>query len=222
MIHLKQVDLIYHAGENDAFPALSGIDFQVAPNELVLIQGASGSGKSSLLSLIAGLRRPSSGDVLIDGRSRAKIPVDHAARLRQKKIGMIFQSFHLIPDLTALDNIILPLIPTPVGRSELLTRARKLLEMLDLQEKSNLKARLLSGGEQQRVAIARALINRPLILLADEPTANLDGDLIETFISLLTRLKADGMTLLLASHDPRLATLPGIDRSLQLHRGRLA
>lgn len=221
MIHLSEVDLIYNSGLRNEIQALKNISFSVQENHFTLLRGASGSGKSSVLSLVAGLVKPTRGDVVIDSRSISKMPDSHAAFLRREKIGIIFQKFNLINDLTVNDNVTLPLIPSALSSTEIYLRAEELLDDLFLSNKANTPVRDLSGGEQQRVAIARALINKPKIILADEPTANLDQELIKSFLRIIQDLKAKGITILLASHDPLFNELDCIDNRIDISGGEL-
>ncbi len=221
MIRLDSVDLIFNSGLPNEMTALKNINLSVEKNELTLLRGASGSGKSSIFSLIAGLVKPSRGDVIIDGKSIAKIPDSFAALMRRDKLGVIFQKFNLIHDLSVYDNITLPLIPSAKTTSEIRLSAEKILTDLTLTNKINTAVRYLSGGEQQRVAIARALINQPKIILADEPTANLDQALIESFLHIIHDLKAKGITILLASHDPRFSELEWVDQVIDIAHGEI-
>ena len=221
MIRLDSVDLIFNSGLPNEMTALKNINLSVEKNELTLLRGASGSGKSSIFSLIAGLVKPSRGDVIIDGKSIAKIPDSFAALMRRNKLGVIFQKFNLIHDLSVYDNITLPLIPSAKTTSEIRLSAEKILTDLTLTNKINTAVRYLSGGEQQRVAIARALINQPKIILADEPTANLDQALIESFLHIIHDLKAKGITILLASHDPRFSELEWVDQVIDIAHGEI-
>ncbi|MEA3287536.1 MAG: ABC transporter ATP-binding protein [Candidatus Marinimicrobia bacterium] len=221
MIHLDAVDLVFNSGLINEMTALRNITFSVVENEFLLLRGASGSGKSSIFSLVAGLVKPTRGDVIIDGHSIAKIPDSYAAVMRREKIGVIFQKFNLIHDLSVYDNVILPLIPSTQSKHEIRLATEELLTDLSLIDKSNTSVRYLSGGEQQRVAIARALVNRPKIILADEPTANLDQGLIESFLQIIRDLKTSGITVLIASHDPLFSKLDCIDRILDISGGKL-
>lgn len=187
---------------------LKGIDFTIAPGEFVAIMGASGSGKSTLLGLLAGLDNPSAGTVSLHGTAISNLPEDKLAQLRGRTIGFVFQSYQLIPTLTALENVLLPyeLNDESGGRKAGLERARQLLVSVGLEKRMDHYPVQLSGGEQQRVALARAFILRPPIVLADEPTGNLDTSNGQHILDLLLQLnRAEGTTLVLVTHDPALA-----------------
>jgi putative ABC transport system ATP-binding protein len=187
---------------------LKGIDFKIAPGEFVAIMGASGSGKSTLLGLLAGLDNPTSGDVRLNGVAISYLAEDKLAQLRGRTIGFVFQSYQLIPTLTALENVLLPyeLNDESGDRKAGLDRARQLLESVGLTSRMDHYPVQLSGGEQQRVALARAFVLRPPIVLADEPTGNLDTANGEHILQLLLSLNSkEGTTLVLVTHDPALA-----------------
>ena len=207
-------------GDESVF-ALSQISLHVKRGECVVLKGNSGSGKSTLLSLIAGLAQPNSGEVRVDGREISKLPEPFSAKLRRQKIGFIFQKFHLIPHLTALENVITPLIPENLSLSLLDEKAKKVMEQCGIAHKAQMRVNRLSGGEQQRVAIARALVNNPLLILADEPTANLDENLSRELIAQFERLKHQGITQLIATHDPLFFELGFVDRIIEIKNGEL-
>jgi putative ABC transport system ATP-binding protein len=197
---------------------LRDVDLQIQAGQSVAVAGPSGSGKSSLLLLLAGLERPGAGRIVVAGADLATLDRDTLADLRRDHIGIVFQSFHLLPSLSALDNVALPL--QIAGAVDALPRAQALLQRVGLGERLGHYPRQLSGGEQQRVAIARALVHRPRVLLADEPTGNLDDHTGAMVRDLLFELHADsGATLVLVTHDPAFAER--CDRVLQLHDGRL-
>jgi putative ABC transport system ATP-binding protein len=191
---------------------LRGIDFTIARGEFVAIMGASGSGKSTLLGLLAGLDNPTSGSVALNGTVISNLAEDRLAQLRGRTIGFVFQSYQLIPTLTALENVLLPyeLNDDSGGRKAGLDRARQLLASVGLSERMDHYPVQLSGGEQQRVALARAFILRPPIVLADEPTGNLDTVNGDHILELLLHLNhVEGTTLVLVTHDPALADHAG-------------
>ncbi len=191
---------------------LKGIDFNVLRGEFVAIMGASGSGKSTLLGLLAGLDNPSAGSVSLNGTNISHLPEDRLAQLRGRTIGFVFQSYQLIPTLTALENVLLPyeLNDESNNLKAGLDRARTLLDSVGLSARADHYPIQLSGGEQQRVALARAFILRPPIVLADEPTGNLDSANGSHILDLLLRLnQAEGTTLVLVTHDPALAAHAG-------------
>ena len=197
---------------------LDDVGFAIAPGETVAIVGASGSGKSTLLALMAGLDVPTSGGVWLDGAPLSTLDEDGRARVRGEKVGFVFQSFQLLPSLTALENVMLPLELR--GDAEVEAPARAILQRVGLGERLQHYPRQLSGGEQQRVALARAFVARPGLLFADEPTGNLDTRTGQAIIDLLFGLNADaGTTLVLVTHDDSLAGRCG--RVLRLDSGRL-
>ena len=203
MINLKKVTKTVLSGEED-LTILDDVSLEISDGQFVSITGASGSGKSTLLGLIAGLDSPSSGEVLIDEQSITAMSEDDLAETRSKKIGFIFQSFHLIPSLTAFENILIPM--EILGLKDAKDRADKLLNDVELTDRGHHYPSELSGGEQQRIAIARAFANRPKILLADEPTGNLDSKNGNNIFDLMTDLhEQNEVTLILVTHDQNIA-----------------
>ena len=199
---------------------LRGLDFSVSRGTFAVIQGPSGSGKSTLLGLLAGLDRPTSGEILLDGEPLSSLPEDRMAVLRGRKIGFVFQAYQLVPTLTALENVMLPLDLTGRPGLEARSRAVALLEQVGLGERILHYPVQLSGGEQQRVALARAFVTRPPIVLADEPTGNLDTRNGELVLSMLLQLNREsGATLLMVTHDERIAAKAG--RRISLVDGRI-
>ena len=197
---------------------LTGIELDVAPGEFVAILGPSGSGKTTLLGLLAGLDRPTAGEVWLDGRRIDGLGEDELARLRRGRVGFVFQSFQLLPNLTALENVALPL--ELVGLDDATARAKRLLGEVGLGERLGHYPAQLSGGEQQRVALARAFSSEPKVLFADEPTGNLDGETGQRVLALLADLRArHGTTLLLVTHDPDVAARA--DRRVYLRGGAI-
>jgi putative ABC transport system ATP-binding protein len=200
---------------------LTNISLQVAAGEFVAVRGPSGSGKSTLLGLIAGLDRPSSGSIRIAGREIGSLPEDELARLRRQTIGIVFQSYQLISTLTAFENVVLPHQLAGGSQREGTERANLLLEQVGLRARADHYPKQLSGGEQQRVALARAFMLRPEILLADEPTGNLDSHNGKQVLNLMAELnRQHGTTLVLVTHDPALAQ--SADRQIVLNDGRIA
>jgi putative ABC transport system ATP-binding protein len=197
---------------------LDRVDLTISPGEFVAVLGPSGSGKSTLLALMAGLDRPTSGEVRIDGQPIQSLSEDALALLRRKKIGFVFQSFQLLGNLTARENVLLPL--ELLGLGDAPARAGELLAAVGLEDRGHHYPSQLSGGEQQRVALARAFAPRPAILLADEPTGNLDGATGRRILEILTGLwRREGTTLVLVTHDPAVAALA--DRGIHLLDGRI-
>ncbi|HLL66925.1 MAG TPA: ABC transporter ATP-binding protein [Micromonosporaceae bacterium] len=217
VIELHDVSRRYDEGP----PALEGVSLTVAAGEAVAILGPSGSGKSTLLNLVAGLDRPSSGTVTVDGIRVDELGEAGSARYRRAKVGMVFQFFNLLDDLTAVDNVMLPAQLAGASRGAALRRATELLGALGIGRHAAAYPGRLSGGERQRVAVARALMNRPALLLADEPTGALDTASGEEVRHLLTDLHADGQTIILVTHDLALAQACAT-RTVQLVDGRVA
>jgi putative ABC transport system ATP-binding protein len=203
MIELKGVTKVVRSGTED-LTILDDVSIAIPDGEFVAVTGASGSGKSTLLGLVAGLDAPTSGEILIDGDSITQMSEDGLAILRSEKIGFIFQSFHLIPSLTAFENVLIPM--EILGLKDAKSRARQLLIDVDLTNRGHHYPTELSGGEQQRIAIARAFANQPKILLADEPTGNLDSRNGSHIFDLMTDLHSkNSVTLILVTHDNFLA-----------------
>ena len=200
--------------------ALDGVDLAVAEGEFVAVMGPSGSGKSTLLHLIGGLERPSSGTVLVGDVDVHRLSCDESARFRRRHIGLVFQFFNLVPTLTAAENVALPLLLEGKRYADVRDRVAPLLETLRLGERADHAPSELSGGEMQRVAIARALIVAPRLVLADEPTGNLDTDTGAAILALLRRACDErGITILLVTHDPRAASYA--ERAVVLRDGRV-
>ena len=199
--------------------ALRGVSLTVEPGEYVAIAGPSGSGKSTLLQVLGGIDVPSSGSVEILGTRLETLGDSALTRLRLLRLGFVFQRFHLLPVLTALENVELPMAEAGVIRSERRERARSLLEYVGLEGRAAHRPTQLSGGEMQRVAIARALANRPAVILADEPTGELDTATGAAILALFRRLNADGTTLIVVTHDERLAAEAG--RVVHMFDGRV-
>ncbi|HXH69651.1 MAG TPA: ABC transporter ATP-binding protein [Pyrinomonadaceae bacterium] len=203
MIELKNVSKVVRSGTED-LTILDAVSIEIPNGEFVAVTGASGSGKSTLLGLVAGLDAPTSGEILIDRRSVTEMSEDDLATLRSEKIGFIFQSFHLIPSLTAFENVLIPM--EILGLKDARARADKLLADVELTTRGHHYPTELSGGEQQRIAIARAFANSPKILLADEPTGNLDSRNGEHIFDLMTNLHLkNNVTLVLVTHDQNLS-----------------
>ncbi len=221
MIEVKNVTKIYNYKTSKEIKALEDVNLRIEDNELVLLMGPSGSGKSTLLSLMAALTKPTFGSVIVDGENISRLPDPFAALFRRAHIGFIFQKFNLLEDLTVFDNVVLPLIPDKIEAKELEKRAQKVMEHFSISHKATQKVAKLSGGEQQRVAIARAMINDPDIVLADEPTANLDAKLTKSFLETLRTLKEEGKTIVIATHDPRFEKLEIVDRIFEVKEGHV-
>ncbi len=221
MIILKNTTKIYEINRNNCIVALDNISLEIKEGELVILKGVSGSGKSTILSLIAALTKPTMGEVIVNNKRISKLPDNFASDYRQEDIGFIFQKYHLIPTLSVKDNILLPLVPTNPDEVEAKGKLDRVLEQFNIAHKRDTMVRHLSGGEQQRVAIARAHVNDPKIIIADEPTANLDETLSLDFIEILRGLKESGKTILIATHDPLFFNLDMVDRLVEVKGGKI-
>jgi putative ABC transport system ATP-binding protein len=218
---LVQIDDVTKRYNGSGQPAVDGITLEIAPGEAVAVMGPSGSGKSTLLNLIAGLDRPTNGTITVAGQRIDRLTETGMARCRRRQIGMIFQFFNLLDDLTVADNVLLPAQLAGMRRSQARARARELLAALRIERHRDAYPGRLSGGERQRVAIARALVNRPAVLLADEPTGALDTATGEEIGRLLLELNRSGQTLVMVTHNPELAARY-THRAVHLLDGRIA
>jgi putative ABC transport system ATP-binding protein len=220
LIRTKDLSKIYQA-DGVSTPALNGVDLDLNESEFTAVAGPSGSGKSTLLHLLGGLDRPTAGEIYLEGQAMSKLSKDQLARLRLTSIGFVFQAYNLIPVLTVLENTAFVLELQGVVRSERITRARRILGELGIEEYADQYPNRISGGQQQRVAVARAVVSEPSIVLADEPTANLDTATSLDLIDLMRRLnEGKGATFFFATHDTRL--LDRVNRLITLVDGRIA
>lgn len=219
MIELSNIRKTYRQGGNQIH-ALDGIDLRVAPGEFVAIMGPSGSGKSTLLNVLGALDRPDTGRYRLAQDEISALDDDAASDVRNRRIGFVFQSFHLLPRLTVLENVLLPQRYARHADTGAAERAVALLERIGLGQRIGHLPGQLSGGQLQRAAIARALLNQPALLLADEPTGNLDSRSAADVLELLRELHASGQTLVLVTHDPAIAA--GAQRTIHLRDGRIA
>ena len=206
LIELHDIRKTYSLGEIDV-PVLKGISLSIDKGEYVALMGASGSGKSTLMNILGCLDRPTSGDYLFDGREVGRLSGDERAKLRNKYIGFVFQSFNLLPRTSALENVCMPLYYTAgdISSREAAKRGRAMLERVGLADRMHHEPSQLSGGQQQRVAIARALVNRPPVLFADEPTGNLDSKTSVEVMKLFDELNQEGITIILVTHATEVA-----------------
>jgi putative ABC transport system ATP-binding protein len=218
---LVQINDVTKRYDGSGRPAVDGITLEIAPGEAVAVMGPSGSGKSTLLNLIAGLDRPTNGTITVAGQRIDRLTETGMARCRRGQIGMIFQFFNLLDDLTVADNVLLPAQLAGMRRSQARVRARELLAALHIERHRDAYPGRLSGGERQRVAIARALVNRPAVLLADEPTGALDTATGNEIGRLLLELNRSGQTLVMVTHNPELAARY-TQRAVHLLDGRIA
>jgi putative ABC transport system ATP-binding protein len=199
-VQTQRLTKIYSHGDIRVI-ALRDVSFELQEGGFLGIAGASGSGKSTLLNCLGGLDTPSEGRILVDGKEISRLGKEDLAHYRRHTVGMIFQSFHLLSDYTALENVAFPLLFAGIPKTKRLARAANILDLVGLSARMGHKPAELSGGEQQRVAIARALINQPRILLADEPTGNLDSRTSVEIVGLLSKLHAQGLTVMMVSHE---------------------
>jgi len=218
-ICIEGVEQLFRMGKRNVVHALRGTDLEVRDGEFVAVMGPSGSGKTSLLNVIGCLSRPTAGHIMLDGRDVTKLKDRELDRIRASEVGMVFQGYSLIPTRTALENVMLAAEYASVPRAERRRRSLELLEKVGLGDRVDQLASELSGGEQQRVAIARALIKQPQLVLADEPTGNLDSVSAEEIMLLIKRLRTEGQTIVMVTHDPKMAGYA--DRVIFLKDGRV-
>jgi putative ABC transport system ATP-binding protein len=218
MMRLEQICRDFLVGDQ-VVHALDHIDLEIAAGEYISVMGPSGSGKSTLLNLLGLLDRPTSGTYWLNDRDVSSLPDNALAEQRQRHIGFVFQSFHLIPRLSALENVELPLVLAGMAPKERRERARQVLDAVGLSARIDHRPDQLSGGERQRVAIGRAIIMRPEVLLADEPTGNLDSKSGQEVVDIVEQLNRDGISLLVVTHDPDLGRRA--NRHLAMHDGRI-
>lgn len=205
IIRLENIQKSYFMG-NQAIPVLKGIDMEIFRNEYVALMGPSGSGKSTLMNILGCLDSPTGGKYILNGKDVSKMPDDDLAEVRNSEIGFVFQQFNLLPRLTALENVALPLIYGGVGKKERMERAMEALHKVGLADRSHHKSNELSGGQIQRVAIARALVNNPSLLLADEPTGNLDTKTSVEVMEIFGKIQQAGNTVVLVTHEEDIAS----------------
>jgi putative ABC transport system ATP-binding protein len=219
IIRTRELTKIYHLGKTE-IRALDRVNLRIMEGEFLGVFGPSGSGKSTLLNMIGALDRPTSGEVFLSGEKIENLSDPELSRIRRERVGFIFQTFNLLPSLTAIENVAVPLLPVERDRSKLYGRSRELLAQVGLSKRIHHKPAELSGGERQRVAIARALLNNPSIILADEPTGNLDSKTGEEIISLMRELnKEQKKTFVIVSHNPAISRM--VDRIIYLKDGRI-
>lgn len=200
ILHLEEIRKSYYLGKQE-LPVLKGITLDIFKNEYVALMGPSGSGKSTLMNILGCLDSPTGGKYILNGKDVSRMPDDELAAVRNKDIGFVFQQFNLLPRLTAAENVALPLIYAGISKKERAERAAAVLEKVKLSDRMTHKPNELSGGQCQRVAIARALINGPAIILADEPTGNLDSKTSHEIMDILGKIHADGNTIVLVTHE---------------------
>ncbi len=220
MIEIKNLSKVYE-GKNETHHALSDINLSIKQGEFSVIVGQSGSGKSTLLSIMAGFLKPSDGEVSINNTAISKIPDHHATKFRRDNIGFVFQKFNLLPNLNVQENVASVLIPSKKSKSEVDSMVKKAMETFYIDHKKNAIAKNLSGGEQQRCAIARAIVNNPKLILADEPSANLDKKLTGELLKLLQVLKDLKKTVVVVTHDPNLYESKLFDNIITIDEGKI-
>ncbi len=201
IIVTRELRKIYHMGAT-IVEALKSISMEIHKNEYVALMGPSGSGKSTLMNLLGCLDTPTSGEYYLNGQLVSELDDDELAEIRNKEIGFVFQTFNLLPRLTALENVALPLVYAGVSKEERLERAARMLELVGLGDRVHHKPNELSGGQRQRVAVARALVNNPSIILADEPTGNLDSKTSYEIMELFEKIHSEGNTIIVVTHEP--------------------
>jgi putative ABC transport system ATP-binding protein len=205
-LNLKNIFKIYGTG-NTELKALNNISLTINQGDYCAIMGASGSGKSTLMNIIGCLDRPTAGNYYLENQDIAQLNEDKLAKIRNRKIGFVFQQFHLLPQLNALENVMLPMIYAGIPSSEQRKRAIEALQQVGLGNRLSNKPNQLSGGQQQRVAIARAIVNQPVLLLADEPTGALDSHTTQDVMNIFSQLNTQGMTIIIVTHEPEVAQM---------------
>jgi putative ABC transport system ATP-binding protein len=221
MIELSGIRKAFNQGRHNEYWALNGVDLTIPSQQVTAFFGPSGSGKTTLLTVVGCLARPTTGRVRLEDRDISGLPERFLTQIRRRTFGFIFQQFNLIRGLSAVENVMLPAYPLGREWRALKQRAEFLLDSLQLSHRRTARVEWLSGGEQQRVAIARALINDPKVLVADEPTANLDTALAKGFLDILETLAAEGRTVLLSSHDPMVIESSVVQRVVKLRDGQI-
>ncbi len=221
MIRLQDIRKVFNADKPNEFVAIEGVTLTIDSDGATALKGPSGSGKTTLLSILGCMARPTSGRITLNDRELTSLPERFLTEIRRETFGIIFQQFNLIKGITALENVMIPAYPKGEKHASLKKRAMDLLDVLNLAGKAYSKVEWLSGGEAQRTAIARALINNPAIIIADEPTAHLDTALSREFMEIMRRLKEEGKTILIASHDPIAYDSDVIDRIVEMRDGMI-
>jgi len=219
LVEIRNVSKIYHLG-GEEIRALDDVSLDIEPGEFISIIGPSGSGKSTLMQIVGCLDTPSKGTIMLDGTMIQDASPRELARIRNRKIGFVFQFFNLLPKLTVLQNVELPMVYGGVSGGERRERAAQALQLVDLANRNKHRPSQLSGGQQQRVAIARALVNDPKIIFADEPTGNLDSHTGELILQLFHKLSTEGRTIILVTHDPEIAAIT--PRRIEIRDGKIA
>ncbi len=221
MLELTNIRKAFNQGQHNEYWALDGIGLVIPEKKVTALRGPSGSGKTTLLTILGCLARPTEGRVRLKGEDISGLPERFLTEIRRQTFGFIFQQFNLVRGMSAIENVILPAYPTGRPRKDLLLKAEALLANVALGHRRDAKVEWLSGGEQQRVAICRALINDPELLIADEPTANLDTKLSKEFLAILEKLADSGRTIVMTSHDPMVVDSDVVDHVVTLRDGKI-
>jgi putative ABC transport system ATP-binding protein len=221
MIELKNIRKVFNEGRPNEYIALHDLSLTIAAHQVTVLKGPSGSGKTTLLSLLGCMARPTSGRIVLSGREITSLPERFLTEIRRQTFGFIFQQYNLLKGISVIENVMLPAYPLGEPFSLLKKQAVDLLELFNLAHKAAAKVEWLSGGEAQRTAIARALVNQPEVIIADEPTAHLDTRLSQEFMDIMRDFKAQGKTILIASHDPLVHESEVVDRVVQMRDGRI-
>ncbi len=221
MIQLIDIKKVFNAGNPNEFTAINGISLDIELQKVTVLKGPSGSGKTTLLSIIGCMVRPTAGRMQLIDREVTSLPERFLTEIRRRTFGFVFQQFNLVRGITVLENVMLPAYPCGEDLKDIKKRAAEIIRLFNLSGKESSKIEWLSGGEAQRVAISRALINNPSIIIADEPTAHLDTKLSYEFMGFMERLKDEGRTIIIASHDPVVYESGIVDRIVNMRDGRI-
>jgi putative ABC transport system ATP-binding protein len=221
MIELQNIRKVFNEGRPNEYIALHDLSLSIAAHQVTALTGPSGSGKTTLLSLLGCMARPTAGRIVLQGREITSLPERFLTDIRRKTFGFIFQQFNLLNGISVIENVMLPAYPLGEPFAALKQQALSLLELFNLAHKAAAKVEWLSGGEAQRTAIARALVNHPEVIIADEPTAHLDTRLSREFMDIMRDFKAQGKTILIASHDPLVHESEVVDRVVRMRDGRI-
>jgi len=221
MIELKNIRKVFNEGRPNEYIAIHDLTLAIAADQITVLKGPSGSGKTTLLSILGCMARPTAGRIVLAGREITSLPERFLTDIRRQTFGFIFQQYNLLKGISVIENVMLPAYPLGEPFSILKKQAASLLELFNLAHKAAAKVEWLSGGEAQRTAIARALVNNPAVIIADEPTAHLDTRLSREFMDIMRDFKAQGKTILIASHDPIVHESTIVDRVVQMRDGRI-
>jgi putative ABC transport system ATP-binding protein len=221
MLELKNIRKVFNQGKSSELVAVDGVSASIDAKKVTVLRGPSGSGKTTLLSLAGCMARPTSGRIMLGDRELTSLPERFLTEIRRATFGFIFQQFNLVRGITVLENVMLPAYPLGRPHHELKAHALDLLDLFGIRARAISRSEWISGGEAQRTAIARALINDPDVIIADEPTAHLDTKLSKEFMDIVDRLKTQGKTVIIASHDPLVYDAPVIDRVISMRDGKI-